>query len=101
MTTRNGKAAPEANRAASKQDDHTTDDTATAQKIGNSPYGSDFVQVAAEKVVRRSSSGAPAVVVLQLAHDDWCKTLKTGRSADCNCNPDESFWVDTGKGGTA
>jgi len=25
---------------------------------------------------------------IQIAHDDYCKTLKTNRSLDCNCHPD-------------
>lgn len=36
------------------------------------------------------------IVMLTVAHDDWCKTLKTGVGADCNCNPVES--VETLKG---
>jgi len=27
------------------------------------------------------------VHLLQVQHGDWCKTLKTGSSADCHCNP--------------
>ena len=30
------------------------------------------------------------LIMVQIAHDDWCKTLKTGNGSDCNCNPVES-----------
>ena len=30
----------------------------------------------------------PGVFVMEYQHDDWCKTLRTGRGSDCNCNPD-------------
>ena len=29
----------------------------------------------------------PCVIHTVYQHDDWCKTLKTGRGGDCNCNP--------------
>ena len=31
----------------------------------------------------------PGRVVHQIVrHDEWCKTLKTGRCRDCNCDPE-------------
>jgi len=28
-----------------------------------------------------------AINMINICHDDWCKTLKTGDGNDCNCNP--------------
>ena len=25
---------------------------------------------------------------MEIQHDSWCKTLKTGSGMDCNCDPD-------------
>ncbi len=33
-------------------------------------------------------AGQSGLFVLNVAHDSWCKTLKTGRGQDCNCDPD-------------
>ena len=31
------------------------------------------------------------VTIINICHDDWCKTLKTGNGADCNCNPTQEI----------
>jgi hypothetical protein len=98
MTTRR-KAAPGANRAASENNDHGSNSNATAQKIGKSPYGPDFVQISAEDAMQRICNGTPGIVVVQFLHDDRCRTLMTGRGDDCNCNPDEAFWSNVATGG--
>ena len=101
MTTKR-KAAPGANRAASgNAADHSGNHNATAQEIGKSPaaaattspYGPDFVQIGSDEAMRRALGGEPGVIIVRLAHDDWCKTLRTGRGGDCCCDPDESFWL--------
>jgi len=28
------------------------------------------------------------VTVVEIQHDSWCKTLKTGSGLDCNCDAD-------------
>ena len=28
------------------------------------------------------------VTVVEIQHDSWCKTLKTGSGLDCNCDTD-------------
>ena len=28
------------------------------------------------------------VTIIEIQHDSWCKTLKTGSGLDCNCDPD-------------
>ena len=94
--TRKDKAAPGANRAASNAADHGDNSNATAQKIGKSPYGPDFVKISADEALRRMCGGVSGVMVVQLAHDDWCATLKTGRGGDCNCTPDETLWLGQG-----
>lgn len=30
---------------------------------------------------------APGVTIMEVRHDDFCKTLKTRRMDDCTCNP--------------
>lgn len=97
--SKKGKAAPGTNRAASNQAYHSSNSNATAQKIGNSPYGPDFVQISAEEAKRRMCSGTPGILIVQLRHDGWCKTLKTGHGDDCNCNPDEALWLSEQTGG--
>lgn len=44
-------------------------------------------------------AGQAGVFVLNVAHDDWCMTLKTGRGDDCNCSPDHQLLRYAGKGG--
>jgi len=31
------------------------------------------------------------VTVVEIQHDSWCKTLKTGSGLDCNCDTDFSI----------
>jgi hypothetical protein len=33
----------------------------------------------------------PGVVHAVYQHDDWCRTLVTGRGSDCNCNPTVTY----------
>lgn len=28
-----------------------------------------------------------AITICQIAHEEWCNTLKTGKGGDCNCDP--------------
>lgn len=95
MTT-NNKGRNRANGATPNATDHGPDSNGSAQKIGKSPYGPDFVQISADEAMRRMCGGVSGVMVVQLAHDDWCATLKTGRGGDCNCTPDETYWLDQG-----
>lgn len=92
MTTDN-KGRNRANGATPKATDHGDNSNATAQKIGKSPYGPDFVQISTDEAMQRMCDGLPGVIITRFQHDDWCKTLKTGRGDDCCCNPDESFWL--------
>jgi hypothetical protein len=27
-----------------------------------------------------------------VAHEDWCKTMKTGNGSDCTCDPETTFY---------
>jgi hypothetical protein len=43
-----------------------------------------------ERLLSVMSSG-PVVVHAVYQHDDWCRTLVTGRGSDCNCNPTVTY----------
>lgn len=38
-------------------------------------------------VFGNKSERTSGVFLLEVAHDDWCRTMKTGNGSDCNCNP--------------
>ena len=49
------------------------------------------VPVTPEQALDLITSGG-AVLMFELQHDTWCRTLKTGNGNDCNCNPDQQFF---------
>jgi hypothetical protein len=38
-------------------------------------------------MIQDLNNGKPGVFHTVYQHDDWCRTLVTGRGTDCNCNP--------------
>jgi hypothetical protein len=44
----------------------------------------EVIAEAAQAIAQR-----PGLWVLQIRHDDWCETLRTGQPARCNCQPDQ------------
>ena len=52
-----------------------------------------FVKISPKAAKARVLAGKPCVVFLVIEHDDRCKTLRTDRGDDCNCQPSESFYL--------
>ena len=49
-------------------------------------------QISEAEAIQLLASGTPGLIAQYVAHDDWCKFFRTGKVADCNCNPTTEFY---------
>jgi len=52
----------------------------------------EIVEISEADMMAAICNGGGGVFHTQMAHEDWCKTMKTGNGSDCTCEPEVTHY---------